>query len=145
MKNQNSEIKNEKNRSSRYQTLGMSVGMCFGLAIGMSIGYLLFDNGLTGMSTGLPIGMLLGMAVGMAKDKKINEQIDTKGYTILEINQKDDIQDEYAVKIGDKDGQESIVVVSKNNMKTEKFEVGDVVYMNEDGGLEQVVDRDKHK
>ena len=91
MKNENLEIKSEKNRSHRYQAIGMSMGMCFGISI----------------------GMLIGMAVGIAKDKRINEQIEEKGYTILEINQKDDIQDEYIVKIVDKDGQESIVVVSK--------------------------------
>lgn len=113
MKNENLEIKSEKNRSHRYQAIGMSMGMCFGISIGMSLGYLLFGNGPVGMCLGLSIGMLIGMAVGIAKDKRINEQIEEKGYTILEINQKDDIQDEYIVKIVDKDGQESIVVVSK--------------------------------
>lgn len=28
--------------------------------------------------------------------------------------------------------------LKKNNMKTEKCEVGDLVYLNEDGGIEQV-------
>ena len=145
MKNENTEIKDEKNEKHKYQTLGMSIGMCFGVSLGMSIGYFLFDNGPVGMCMGMSIGMFLGMTVGMAKDKRMKEQFEEKGYKILEINQKDEKQDEYLVKIIDKTGQENTVVVTKGDMDTEEFEVGDLVYLDEDGSLEQIFDKEGEK
>lgn len=143
MKKEDLELKNEKKESHRYQTLGMSLGMCFGISIGMSVGSLLFDNGSIGMCMGLSIGMLLGMMIGMSKDKAINEQLKTKGYKILEIFPKDVSLKEYEVKIIDKNEEIHLVTVSKGDMETEKFEVGDFVYMDEEGSIEQAIDKEE--
>lgn len=142
MKKENLELRDDKNGSHRYQSIGMSLGMCFGISIGMSMGYLLFDNGPIGMCIGLSVGMLIGRAIGISKDRVINEQLKTKGYTILEIVPKDTTLEEYEVKVTDKNEEIYFVTVSKGDMETEEFEVGDLVYMDEDGDIEQAIDKD---
>lgn len=127
----------------KYQTLGMSMGMCLGISIGMTIGFTVFDQGLLGMVLGLSLGMVLGIAWGMDKDKKVNAQLQDKGYTILAITPKTDAQDEYAVTISDKNGQKQLLLVSKGDMEVEQFEIGDLVYLDEDGDMEQVMDKDE--
>lgn len=91
---------------------------------------------------GLSVGMLIGMAIGISKDRIINEQLKAKGYTILEIVPKDTTLEEYEVKITDKNEEIYFVTVSKADMEAEEFEVGDLVYMDEDGDIEQVIDKD---
>lgn len=140
MKKEDLEIKANNKESHKYQMMGMSLGMCFGISIGMSLGYTLFDNGTLGMCMGLSIGMLIGMSVGMSKDKAINEQLKTKGYTILDIIPKDITLKEYEVKLADKNEEVCFVSVSRGTMETEDFKVGDLVYMDEDGNIEQAME-----
>lgn len=45
--------------------------------------------------------MLLGMAVGVAKDKKVREQLEEKGYKIIAINRIG--EDKYEITLTDKD------------------------------------------
>ena len=136
-------MKKDNKVSHKYQSLGMRLGMCLGMSIGMAVGELLFDNQSLGMCMGLSIGMLIGMSIGIHKDQIINEQLETKGYTILEIIPKDIPLEEYEVKIADKNGEIYVAAVSKGDMETETFEVGDLVYMDEDGHIEQAVDKEE--
>lgn len=141
MKKDDLEVKENHKESHKYQTLGMSLGMCFGISIGMSLGYALFDNVPLGMCMGLSIGMLLGMTVGMSKDKAINEQLKEKGYTILDIVPKDTDKKEYEVKLADKNGEICFVTVSQGTMKTQDFKVGDLVYRDAAGNIEQAIEK----
>lgn len=108
--------------------------MCFGVAFGSAI------EGL-GISMGLCIGMLIGLIIGTAKDKVVNAQVEEKGYTIKTIK-KDDISNEYSIILTDNQGKELAVTVSDGTMEIEQFTVGDIVFMDEDGDIEQAFDKE---
>ncbi len=61
-----------------------------------------------------------------------------KGYKIIEINQTED--EKYEVKISDKEENVQSILVEKGDMEVEEFKVGDFVYMDEDGDIENVAD-----
>ena len=127
-------------------TLGMSMGMCFGVAIGCTWGESVFGNTGTGlamgMCVGMCVGMCIGMAVGAAKDNAVNRQLEEQGYTIKDI-QPSSKNNEYSILIINRKGEEKIVTVSKGQMEAENLSVGDIVYLDEDGNLEQAYDDDK--
>ena len=45
------------------------------------------------------------------------------------------------MKVTDRNGETCFIKVSKADMEMEKFEVGDLVYMDEDGDIEQAIDK----
>ena len=118
---------------------GISMGMCFGVAIGTSLGAA-FGNISIGVSLGICVGLAVGFAIGSSKDKLINEQVSEKGYTVKEIIPKEN--NEYIVIIEDKSGETKEVTTPGGIMDTELFTVGDVVFLDEDGMLEQAFDKE---
>ena len=91
---------------------------------------------------GMCVGMCIGMAVGAAKDNAVNRQLEEQGYTIKDI-QPSSKNNEYSILIINRKGEEKIVTVSKGQMEAENLSVGDIVYLDEDGNLEQAYDDDK--
>ena len=65
-----------------------------------------------GSSMGLIIGMLIGLVIGAVKDEIVN-----------------------------KAGEESVINVPKGQMEAEDFQIGDVVYLDDDGMIEQAFDK----
>ena len=123
-------------KTHKNMTLGMSLGMCFGVAIGTAMGESWFGNSGTGLAVGLPVCMCIGMALGTAKDNAVNRQLEEQGYTIKDIRPSEDGK-ELCVLIVNNRGEEQTVAVSKGELEAETLSVGDVVYLDEDGSLEQ--------
>lgn len=128
-------------KTNKNTSMGMAMGMCFGVAMGTSIGTV-FDNISMGSSMGLIIGMLIGLVIGAMKDEKVNKQLKEKGYTILAIEQSE-TNEEYLITIVNNANSESLVHVPKGQMETENFQVGDIVYLDDDGMIEQAFDREE--
>ena len=126
--------------SHRFQGMGMSLGMCLGVGLGLSLGESLFGSQSVGMCVGTGVSMVLGMAIGAAKDKKVNAQMDGKGYVITGIEACPDKT--FHVTIQDKSGKSQSVPVTKGEMETELFAVGDAVYLDEEGRIEQALDKE---
>ena len=140
MKTEENTSKEQERIGYKYQNMGMSIGMCFGVSIGLAFGNLLFDHGTTGMCLGLPIGMMLGMAVGAAKDKKVREQLEGKGYKITDINKI--AENQYEITVTDKNDNVKKVEIHNGDMEIEQFQIGDFVYIDEDGNMESLMDKD---
>ncbi len=122
----------------KYQMEYMPIGMSIGMAVGLSLGYGVFDNITTGLSLGLCLGMCLGALIGNAKDKKVAVQLEEKGYKVVEINQ---IEAEmFVVKISDKEGNEQTIRVRKADLEFENFQVGDFIYLDEDGDIDNLME-----
>lgn len=124
-------------KTNKNQNTGIALGMCLGVALGTALGSA-FDNIALGTSLGISIGLAVGYAIGAGKDKAVNQQLEEKAYTIkkietLEIN-------EYDIILEDKTGEETVVRVPAGVLTSEMFFVGDVVYMDEDGMIEQAYD-----
>lgn len=129
--------KTNKNTSN-----GMLIGMCLGLSIGTALGASVLHNVSLGMCLGMSIGMSLGVAFGSVKDNAVNEQIASKGYTIKSISgpNKDN---QYELIIVDLDGKDQIHLIDKGIMDEENFKVGDMVYIDEEGNIEQAYDEEE--
>ena len=114
---------------------GAALGMCFGVAIGSAI-----------ESIGIPIGLCLGMSIGLVigakKDEIVNKQVAEKGYKIKAIEKKE-VSNEYGITLVDNQGNEQTVSISSSTMETELFKVGDIVFIDEDGDIEQAFDEDE--
>lgn len=119
--------------------MGMALGMCFGVSIGTSLGTV-WGNTSLGISLGLCFGMLIGLVMGTSKDNEVNKQLETKGYTIKTIEKNE--KNNYVVTVIDKLGEESIVSVSNGEMEEEHFEIGDMVFLTDEGLLEQAYDKE---
>lgn len=143
MKTEEDKSKEQGKTNNRYQTMGMSMGMCFGVSIGMAFGNLLFDHGTLGMCLGLSIGMMLGMIAGSAKDKKVNEQLAEKGYRITAINMIG--EDKYEITVSDINDNVKKVEIYNGDVEVEQFQIGDFVYIDQDGNIESVTDKDSDK
>ena len=126
--------------TNKNRNLGMALGMCFGVSIGAALGSSL-GNVAMGSSTGMCIGMAIGLVPGSLTDKEVNKQLEESGYTIKDTNQNDQ-NGEYIITIVNKAGKERTVIVYKGQMESENFSKGDVVYLDEDGMLEQAYDKD---
>lgn len=127
-------------KTNKNTNMGMAMGMCFGACIGASLGAVL-GNTAIGTSLGLSIGLIAGIAFGSQKDKKVNEQLKEQGYTIKKMEQRKD-GSEYDVTIVSSSGDETIVIVPKGQMETEVFNIGDTVFLDDDGLIEQAFDRE---
>ena len=127
-------------KTNKNTSTGMALGMCFGVSIGTSIGSSL-GNIAMGSSMGMLFGMVIGLLIGAAKDKAINKQIEEKGYTIKDIK-KNEQNGEYIITIVNRLGEENVVNVPKGQMEEENFSNEDVVYLDEDGMLEQAYDKE---
>lgn len=114
---------------------GMALGMCFGAAVGSAIGSL-------GIPMGICFGMLIGLVIGANKDKIVNKQVAEKGYKIKAI-EKNEVSNEYGITLVDNQGSEQTVSISSGTMKTELFKVGDIVFIDEDGDIEQAFNEDE--
>ena len=114
---------------------GMALGMCLGVAVGSAIDRL-------GIPLGLCFGMLIGLAIGANKDKIVNKQVAEKGYKIKAI-EKNEVYNEYGITLVDNQGSEQTVSISSGTMETELFKVGDIVFIDEDGNIEQAFDKDE--
>ena len=114
---------------------GAALGMCFGVAIGSAI-----------ESIGIPIGLCLGMSIGLVigakKDEIVNKQVAEKGYKIKAI-EKNEGFNEYGITLVDNQGSEQTVSISAATMETELFKVGDIVFIDEDGDIEQAFDENE--
>ena len=116
---------------------GAALGMCFGLAIGSAIESL-------GIPIGLCLGMSIGLVIGAKKDEIVNKQVAEKGYKIKAIEKKE-VSNEYGITLVDNQGNEQTVSISSSTMETETelFKVGDIVFIDEDGDIEQAFDEDE--
>ena len=114
---------------------GMALGMCLGVAVGSAIDRL-------GIPLGLCFGMLIGLVLGANKDKIVNKQVAEKGYKIKVI-EKNEVSNEYGITLVDNQGSEQTVSISSGTMETELFKVGDIVFIDEDGNIEQAFDNDE--
>ena len=114
---------------------GMALGMCFGAAVGSAIGSL-------GIPMGICFGMLIGLVIGANKDKIVNKQVAEEGYKIKAIEKKEG-SNEYGITLVDNQGSEQTVSISSGTMKTELFKVGDIVFIDEDGDIEQAFNEDE--
>ena len=128
-------------KTNKNTSTGMAFGMCFGVSIGTSIGSSL-GNIAMGSSMGMLFGTVIGLLIGAAKDKEVNNQIEEKGYTIKDIK-KDERNGEYIITIVNRLGEESVVIVPKGQMEEENFSKENVVYLDEDGMLEQAYDKEE--
>ena len=126
-------------KTNKNTNMGMALGMCFGVSIGTAIGST-FDNMAIGTSLGMCIGMAIGLALGSLKDKEVNKQVEEEGCTIKDIK-KDEEKEEYIITIVNRLGDESIVIVPKGQMEEENFQIDDVVFLNDDGLIEQAYDK----
>ena len=133
-----SEIKNKK--TDKNANMGMALGMCFGVSIGTALGST-FDNMSLGTSLGLCIGMLIGHILGSQKDKEVNKQVEEDGYTVKDIK-KCEQKEEYVITITNRSGVESVVIIPKGQMEEENFEIDDVVFLDDDGLIEQAYDKE---
>lgn len=120
----------------------MALGMCFGLSLGSSFSVFFHGNMALGATMGMSLGMLLGLTIGAQKDKAINAQLEEKGYTIKTIEKNENTND-YTVTIMDHSDTETTVVVPKGQMETELFSVGDIIFLDEDGHMEQAFEDEK--
>lgn len=125
-------------KTSKNTNIGITFGMCFGVAIGTSYG-VGFGNMAVGISLGISIGLALGLVWGSQKDKGVNNQVEEKGYTIKSIEAKDENK-EYVITIVNNSGEELVVIVPAGQMETELFTIGDIVFLDEDGLIEQAFD-----
>ena len=114
---------------------GMAIGMSVGVAVGSAIESL-------GIPMGLCFGMLMGLIIGASKDKVVNKQVAEKGYKIKTI-EKNEVSNEYGITLVDNQGNEQTVSISSGTMKTELFKIGDIVFIDEDGDIEQAFDEDE--
>ncbi len=114
---------------------GMAIGMSVGVAVGSAIESL-------GIPMGLCFGMLMGLIIGASKDKVVNKQVAEKGYKIKTI-EKNEVSNEYGITLVDNQGNEQTVSISLGTMKTELFKIGDIVFIDEDGDIEQAFDEDE--
>lgn len=114
---------------------GAALGMCFGVAIGSAIESL-------GIPIGLCLGMSIGLVIGAKKDEIVNKQVAEKGYKIKAIEKKE-VSNEYGITLVDNQGNEQTVSISSATMETELFKVGDIVFIDEDGDIEQAFDEDE--
>ena len=127
-------------KTSKNTSMGMALGMCFGVSIGTAFGSMLGNTGL-GISMGSGLGLLIGLVLGSLKDEEVNKQLLEKGYTIKTIKSQDEKQ-EYVITIVNHLGEESDVIVPKEQMEEETFESGDVVFLDEEGMIEQAYDKE---
>ena len=114
---------------------GMAIGMGIGVAIGSAIKSL-------GIPVGLCLGMLIGLIIGANKDEVVNKQVAEKGYKIKTI-EKNEASDEYNITLVDNQGNEQTLSISSKTMETELFKVGDIVFIDEDGDIEQAFNEDE--
>ena len=126
-------------KTNKNTSMGMAFGMCFGVSIGTALGST-FDNMAMGSCLGLCIGMAIGLALGSQKDKEVNKQIKEEGYIVKEI--KKDEQKEYIITIVNRVGEERVVIVPKGHMEEENFEIDNVVFLDNEGLIEQAYDKE---
>ena len=127
-------------KTNKNMNSGVGFGMCIGAAIGTSLG-VAFDNIALGVALGISIGLAVGVTSGANKDKLVNEQLENKGYTVKDIQPKEN--KEYSITIEDKSGETIDVVIPEGIMATELFSVGDVVFLDDDGMIEQAFDEEE--
>ena len=127
-------------KTNKNTNIGMALGMCLGVSIGTALGST-FDNMAMGTSLGLCFGMAIGLVLGSQKDKEVNNQLEEKGYTIIDIKKSQE-KEEYIITITNRLGEESAITVPKGQMETENFEIDDVVFLDDDGLLEQAYDKE---
>lgn len=127
-------------KTNKNTSIQMVFGMCICGSIGTFIGASL-GNSAMGSSMGLLVGMVIGFLIGTTEDKKVNNQIKEKGYTIKDIK-KNEQNGEFIITIVNRLGEENVVNVPKEQMEEENFSKDDVVYLDEDGMLEQAYDKE---
>ena len=126
--------------TSKNTGIGMALGMCFGVSIGTALGSA-FNNLAIGTTLGLSVGMALGLAFGALKDSKVNSQLEKEGYTVKAV-EPDEGGNRFAVTIVSKAGTERVFMLNKEQMEEQAFVIGDLVYLNEDGEIEQAYEKE---
>lgn len=127
-------------KTNKNMNASASMGMCVGVAIGAAIG-VIFDDIALNAAVGMSIGLAVAMIIGSKKDEIVNKQVEEKGYTIKEITPRDN--KEYLIIIEDISGKTIEIVVPEGVMSEEAFTIGDIVFLDEDGMIEQAFDKDE--
>ncbi len=127
-------------KTHKHQETGMAIGMCLGISMGLTLGESLFGSMSLGMSFGLCIGMLIGMTIGMHKDSEVNKQLEEQNYTVKEIIPEDD--GKYCIVVVNKNGEEKRISIEKGDLEAEQFTAGDSVFIDDEGNIELVFDKD---
>ena len=68
------------------------------------------------------------------------EQLAEKGYKITEISKIG--KDKYEITVSDKNDHTKKVEIYSGDMEFEQFQIGDLVYIDEDGNMESLMDKD---
>ena len=63
-----------------------------------------------------------------------------KGYKITEISKIG--KDKYEITVSDKNDHTKKVEIYSGDMEFEQFQIGDLVYIDEDGNMESLMDKD---
>lgn len=127
-------------KTSKNTNKGIAFGMCFGVSIGTSFG-VVYGNIAVGISLGISIGLALGLVIGSQKDKEVNKQIEENGYCIEDIETNVESKN-YFVTIVNNRGKKIDVIITEKQMETESFNIGDIVFLNNDGLIEQAYEKD---
>ncbi len=90
---------------------------------------------------GMALGAVLGLLLGWHKDQKFHAQMREQGYCVRKIVRQDD--GAYLVVISDRNGWTQTIPVPPKTMTEEGFQPGDAVYLDEDGVLEQIYEKDE--
>ena len=120
-------------KTDKNTNMALPLGMCLGLSIGTALGSS-FGNIALGSCMGMSLGLILGLIIGSQKDKAVNEQLEKDGYTVKDIQTEGEA---YKITIVSKSAEERVVSVSKAEQKEENFRIGDLVFLSEDGSIEQ--------
>ena len=68
--------------------------------------------------------------------------MEEKGYTVKTIEKVEE-KKEYIITIVNNLGEESVITVPQGQMDEEAFEIGDVVFLADDGLIEQAYDKEE--
>lgn len=74
--------------------------------------------------------IILGYIIGSKRDEVVSAQINEKEYRVKEISGND-------ITIEDKFGNKQVITVTDKKMKSEKFEINDIVFLDASNSIEQ--------
>lgn len=121
-------------KSRKYTGIYTATGMCMGSGIGVCFGVSLDHLGLW-MPVFLCIGLAVGAALGKRKDDAINAQIEEKGYTIQKMEYNEE-EKTYQIVVVSKEGDQLDINVPESVAKSQKLEVGTLVYIDENNNVD---------
>ena len=90
-------------------------------------------------NTDTPVTIFAGPGNNGGDALAVARMMAEKGYKIKVI-EKDEVSNEYGITLVDYQGNEQKVSISSGTMETELFKEGDIVFIDEDGDIEQAFD-----